>query len=157
MAKMRIFETKGTGHSEGFTLLELLVVLAIVALIFAIAIPNLRLPGFASDAASAARQIASGLADARQAAIFGNREARVVVDIQNRTYAVGSGPAVALEGIRKLTLITAERDVLDDTRGEILFYPDGSAGGGEIRVQDEAGTIATIRVNWLTGRISLDG
>lgn len=157
MAKMRIFETRSREHEAGFTLLELLVVLAITTLILAIAIPNFRLPGFASNATGAAREIASGLADARQAAIFTNRETRVIVDIQNRTYSVGSGPAKALDGIRKLTLITAERDVLDSTRGEIRFYPDGTAGGGEISLQDEAGATATVRVNWLTGKILLDG
>lgn len=154
---MRIFATKIARHHRGFTLLELLVVLAIMASIIAIAIPNLRLPGFASDAAGAARQIASGLADARQAAIFANRDTSVVIDLENKTFSVAGGPAVALDGIQKLTLITAERDVLDEARGEILFYPDGSAGGGEISVQDQDGTRATVRVNWLTGRISVDG
>jgi general secretion pathway protein H len=134
-----------------------MVVLAIAALIASITLPNLRLPGFASDAAKAARQIASGLADARQAAIFTNRESRLILDLENKTFSVDKGPAVKLNGIEKLTLLTAERDVLADSRGTIRFYPDGSAGGGEISVEDGTGAIATLRVNWLTGRISLDG
>lgn len=154
---MRISRTDAPPRNGGFTLLELLIVLAIVVLIAAVSIPNLRLPGIATNAAGAARQLASGLADARQTAIFANRETPLIVDIQNRTFSVGSGQAVTLAGIRKITLLTGERDVLDEDRGEIRFFPDGSAGGGEITLQDEAGNTATIRVNWLTGRIALDG
>ena len=142
--------------NQGFTLLELLVVLAIVGLIAAIALPNLRLPGFASDAAVAARQIASGLAEARQAAIFENRESRLVLDMENKTFAVGSKPAVQLAEIQKLTLLTTERDIVDESRGAIRFFPDGSTGGGEISIRDSSGATAAIKVNWLTGRISLD-
>ena len=71
----------GPKGARGFTLLELMVVLAIAALIVSISLPNLRLPGFASDAAKAARQIASGLAEARQAAIFTNTEIRLTLDL----------------------------------------------------------------------------
>ncbi len=165
MEKMRISGTETWRRKwpekwwgvRGFTLLELMVVLAIAALIASITLPNLRLPGFASDAAKAARQIASGLADARQAAIFSNRESRLILDMENKTFSVGTGPPVKLSGIEKLTLLTAERDVLAENRGTIRFFPDGSAGGGEISVEDETGATARLRINWLTGRISLDG
>jgi general secretion pathway protein H len=133
------------------------VVLAIAALIASITLPNLRLPGFATGASKAARQMATGLANARQAAIFGNREVRLILDLNKKTFIVGSGPVVQLEGIEKLSLLTAERDVLAADRGSIRFFPDGSAGGGEITVEDDTGDTVTLRVNWLTGRISLDG
>jgi general secretion pathway protein H len=154
---MRIFATDAKLRERGFTLLELLIVLAVMALIAAVVLPNFQLPGFATNSASAARQIASGLADARQKAIFSNRETRILFDIENRTFSVGAGQTVSLKGIRKLTLLTTERDIVDENRGEIRFFPDGSAGGGEISLVDDSGTTTTVRVNWLTGRISFDG
>jgi general secretion pathway protein H len=134
-----------------------MVVLAIAALIASITLPNLRLPGFATDAAKAARQIATGLSNARQEAIFANRESLLILDMENKTFAVGEGPAVQLSGIAKLSLLTTERDILAENRGAIRFFPDGTAGGGEISVLDSTGGTATLKVNWLTGRITLDG
>lgn len=142
---------------QGFTLLELMVVLAVAALIASITLPNLQLPGFATDAASAARQIASDLAKSRQTAIFTNRESKLVLNMENRTYAIDDGPSVTLNGIRKVSLLTADRDVLSETEGAIRFFPDGSAGGGEITLLDNTGETATLKINWLTGRIFLDG
>ena len=142
---------------QGFTLLELMVVLAIAALIASITLPNLKLPGFASNAATAARQIASGLAKARQAAIFSNRESRFILNMENKTFSIDGGPPIELSGIQKVSLLTADRDVLSETEGAIRFYPDGSAGGGEITVLDGTGTTASLKINWLTGRIILDG
>ena len=158
---MRISETEScsdkTRQDHGFTLLELIVVLAIAALIASITLPNLKLPGFATNAASAARQIASGLVSARQTAIFTNQESQLFLDMENKTFSVGNGSKVTLDGIEKLTLLTTERDVLSDTVGSIRFFPDGSAGGGEISIKDNTGATATLKINWLTGRISLDG
>lgn len=144
-------------RAAGFTLLELLVVLAIMALIAAVALPDLRLPGFATDAARAARRIATGLADARQQAIRTNRESVVVFDLEQRSFQATDGSEVALSGIDRLTLLTAERDLIDRTRGQIRFYPDGSSDGGEVGIRDAGGGSTTVRINWLTGRISHDG
>lgn len=144
-------------RDDGFTLFELLVVLAIIALVAAVALPNLRLPGFATDAARTAREVASSLAHARQQAIHTNRESAFLVDLADLSYRVGTEPAVTLEGIQGLTLLTAERNVVDASRGSIRFYPDGSSDGGELAIKDTQGATATVRVNWLTGRISLDG
>lgn len=144
-------------RKDGFTLLELLVVLAVMALVAAVTLPNLRLPGFASNAARAARQIASGLADARQQAIHTNRESAFVVDLVERSYRIGTNPAIRLAGIQGLILLTAERDVINASRGMIRFYPDGSSDGGELSVRDANGATVTVRVNWLSGRISHDG
>lgn len=144
-------------RAAGFTLIELLVVLAIIALIAAIALPGLKTPGFASDAARAARRIATGLADARQMAIHTNQESAFVVDLAAHSYRVATGRPVELPGIDKLTLLTVERDVISRTSGRIRFYPDGSSDGGEVAIRDAGGAVVTVRVNWLTGRISHDG
>ena len=59
---------------RGFTLIELMVVLAVLALILIVAVPNLStaVPGI--EIKGAARDVATGLRWARSQAITGNRE-----------------------------------------------------------------------------------
>lgn len=154
--KTRISETEASARAHGFTLLELLVVLSIVALIISLSLPNFRIPGFASVEARAGRQIMTGLADARQQAIFKNSETIFSIDFDASSFRAGSAPAVRLAGIERLDLIVAEKEVIGRSRGMIRFYPDGSSSGGEIVISNSAGNKSTIRVNWLTGRISMD-
>ncbi len=154
--KTRISATETGARAHGFTLLELLVVLSIIGLIVSVSLPNFRIPGFASIEARAARQIAMGLADARQQAIFRNSETIFILDLDARSFRAGSAPEVKLSGIERLDLIAAEKEVIDRARGIIRFYPDGSSSGGEIVISNSEENKSTVRVNWLTGRISMD-
>ena len=78
-------------------------------------------------------------------------------DLVERSYRIGTEQPIKLIRIQGLTLLTAERDVINASRGMIRFYADGSSDGGALSVQDTDSTTATVRVNWLTGRISHDG
>jgi hypothetical protein len=53
-----------------------------------------------------------------------------------------------------IQLETASREMLDDRRGVIRFFPDGSSTGGRIIVENQ-GHGYQIGVIWLTGRIEL--
>lgn len=143
------------GAADGFTLLELLVVLAIIAVITAVVLPNLKIPGFASGAAKAAREIASELATARQRAIFAGQPVGLFIDVDTGTIRVGNDPSHRPTGIKRLSIVTTARSVRDASTGAIRFFPDGSSDGGEIVVTGDRGATARIRINWLTGRIEV--
>ncbi len=121
--------------TEGYTLVELLVVLAIMGLIAAFAAPMLSASRPGLDSLAAARTIAARLASARQDAIAGDVEKQV---------AIRGGLAGAVPISFRGTL-----------PGVIAFYPDGSSSGGTVFVGNGH---ARHRVNvlWPTGRISVD-
>ena len=74
---------------RGVTLLELLVVLAIMALVAAIVIPMVRGPACRRPSCdSAARQLASGLRLARSEAVAQRRETFLVIDLDGRRFKV---------------------------------------------------------------------
>jgi general secretion pathway protein H len=145
-------------HSQqtaGFTLIELLVVLGILALALAVALPML--PGAADRTAlrAAAAEITAGLRETRSLALARGRSAAFTLDTARRVYRIGDGAAWrALPASVATILFTATRERLDDVTGEIRFFSDGSSTGGGVhlaqgKAEDE------IRVDWLTGRVSL--
>ncbi|WP_246155916.1 GspH/FimT family pseudopilin [Thiohalocapsa marina] len=76
---------------RGFTLVELLVVLAIAGLLLAVTPPLITaaLPGV--ELKAAARRTAGGLRLAREAAIASGRDAAWVIDIEDNRYRILSG------------------------------------------------------------------
>lgn len=140
---------------SGFTLFELLVVLAIVALMMALVPPLLSGLGPGTELRGAARQLAAGLRAARNMAIVHQQQARLLVDLDQRHFQVtGNRRKVSLPTGVAIKLYTAQSELVDATTANIRFFPDGSATGGHITLSD--GRIHyTVSVDWLTGRITV--
>ncbi len=142
------------GRRDGFTLFEVLVVLAIIGLVTAVIAPALFRGFGGTQARAAAYEIAAALRQARSEAVAENADVAVVFDLTGHAYALERARPKALpEGLR-LDLYAAEVEQLDASTGGIRFFPDGSATGGQITVGDEVGRYQ-VDVDWLTGRISV--
>lgn len=138
----------------GLTLLELLVVVAILMLI-ALALPALG--GGAPPVERGLRSVAASLNAARAEAIRRATPVRVVFDLDTRRYGVrggeGAGPTVLPETLPEgvaWELVTAREIAGDPRRPAILFAPDGSATGGTVRLA-AGGRAGAVTVHWLTG------
>jgi general secretion pathway protein H len=138
-----------TGADGGYTLVELLVVLAVIGLII-LSVPTLLTAARpALQAKAAARLMAEDMSAARQAAVLHGVETGIVLNAAAGRYAMVPGGVV-----RNLPkgVIMAFRSTDGNA---ILFYPDGSSTGGIVLVGD-AGHQHRIIAHWLSGRISLD-
>ena len=157
-AAMRRASTPRRGRrapDAGVTLVELLVVLTLMAIIAAIAIPMLG-PGVSNaELRSAARQVAAGLRMARDDAVATRTDTRVTLDLEHRTFQIERDPRVhALPRELEMKLFTAQSDIVDEHVGAIRFYPDGGSTGG--RVTLSAGERKfDVDVDWLTGRVAI--
>lgn len=142
------------GHAQGrgFTLVELLVVMAIAGLMLAVTPPliSAALPGV--ELKAAARRTAGALRVTRERAISSGRDQVWQIDIETQRYQMAGGREGRLPGGIELRLFAAQREMLSEQRGGIRFYPDGSSTGGRV-VLARAGRGYQVGVNWLTGRI----
>ena len=141
--------------SAGFTLLELLVVLMLMAMVYALAVPMISagLPG--TELKGAARQLAAGLRQARSQAVTRKEESTLTLDVEKRNFKVsGDQRRYALPTKLEISLFTAQSELLPDKVGAIRFYPDGSSTGGRITVTSGVRKY-DINVDWLTGQVTI--
>jgi general secretion pathway protein H len=143
---------------RGFTLVELLLVLAIATLLVALVPPliSAALPGVQTK--DAARRTVAALRLARETAIRNGADAILVVDVNQRRLELPGYRSVRFPGGLVVSLEGAEREMIDDDRGAIRFFPDGSSTGGRIilaRGVEGARTGYEVGVTWLTGRVQV--
>lgn len=138
---------------EGFTLLELLVVLTILALVLGLAVP--RIGGSQRDAQRASWEIAAALRQSRADAVRERRQTEFAIDLDAREFKFGGDAQTAkLFDSLDVRLRTAQFDEESEADGRVRFYPDGSSSGGRVILHDGQNTYA-IGVEWLNGRVKI--
>ncbi|WP_298718567.1 GspH/FimT family pseudopilin [uncultured Oceanisphaera sp.] len=149
--RIRTWSAGSSCHPDGFTLLELLVVLTLASLMLAVAMPRFAalLPG--AELKSYSRQTAALLRLARSQAIATGDEVRVDLDPAARHSRMTGRQKVSLWPER---ITVSFNGLADNSDTGPVFYPDGSASGGTLHISGN-GRHYQIEVNWLTGRISL--
>jgi len=137
----------------GFSLLELLIALAILALATTIAgvAFSRSSAGFRFDAA--VQELALDLREAQARALRSGQDVALAIDLDKRTYRLQSDPSVQLPPDVELRVVSAG-EAMAGSRPAIIFSPEGGSTGGAItmRFQDRSAVIA---IDWLTGAVTL--
>ena len=143
-------------RERGFTMVELLVVLAIAAALLAVAPMALQRYRESTDYRDAVRTMTAALTEARHSAISGGRVVAFSVDLGARHYGVDGGPRRDLPESIAVRATVADTDLVDNV-ARIRFFPGGNATGGSIEVVRASGSGVRLRTDWLDGRVSLEG
>jgi general secretion pathway protein H len=152
---MRTSVSDRSRAERGVTLLELLIVIAVVALAYAAVGNLLRAPSPARDADHAAFTAANVLRVARAQAIASGRAVAVVIDPADRRVEVAGSTRVRRLGDGVTLTARVAREASADGAARILFYPDGTSTGGRLTLAvGEAQR--QIVVNWLTGNVYIE-
>ena len=129
-------------NAAGFTLIEMIVVLVVLALVGSIVLARGPMHSPTLDLRAGARSIASDMRLARSAAIAGDRDVVFTIDATDRTYGPKPG--------RRRGIPASIQPVLP--ANPVVFHPDGSASGGHLEFTEQDSRIG-IAIDWLTGRV----
>ncbi len=142
--------------NQGFTLLELIVVLFIVVLGFAAVGMKMSSGNDSTEHLSVARDIVSALRYARGQALMTRQEMTVTFDLAENNYTVsGRDTVYEIPQTIDLTLFTAQNELSGEGQGSVRFFSDGSSSGGRVSLE-RANRALKIDINWLTGQIELE-
>lgn len=142
-------------QENGFTLIELTVVLLIVVLGFTVIGSNVSSGNQSAQLKAAARDLVSALRYARGQALISHNQVAVAINLAENNYQISNRDKIySFSDDIDLTLVIAQDELKDNEVGHFRFFPDGSSSGGSITM--EWGVLMQqIEVNWLTGKTEI--
>lgn len=154
----KVDKTKATSPA-GFSLLELLVVVAIIGSILALSLPrfrgtfnNLKFDNFCQNLTSRMRYL-------QERAALEQKSYRLVFDSSNKIISIeaiqeDSNNFTAVKGLLGKKITIPERLEVSVEESDVLFYPNGTIDGNNIVISDDQNK-ATIYITESVGRIEL--
>lgn len=144
-------EKSGGLKPNGFSLLEVLLVLVLGAILMGVVATSLT---EGPVLRKAAREVAASLRHARSVAILQQKQVTWSMNIQSRQFWVnGKGGKRDFHDSVTAKINTASSEVISAHQGNIRFFPDGSSTGGSVELTARKQTYK-VNVEWISGRIS---
>ncbi len=149
----------------GFTLVEMLVVLAIVAMLLGISLPFTSGFGKGLRIKTSARAVMGTLRVARSNAITHREENTVVFDVEEGEYWIEDSNGAIFEKKRRLSRSIEfkvpedeESDPITFEEDKVTFYSTGAIKGisGSITIADKRNESRTISIIGSTGKITIE-
>lgn len=141
-------------HGRGFTLIELMLVLVLMAMMFTLTPPLMHKAFPALKLKAAARDLVQEIRYVQQSAVLSGSESKIRFQLQHDQY---QSDLVNQGEVRQLPEGISFNADSADRRQLVLvlhFYPDGSSSGGLIRLGNKTRGFV-ITVDWLTSRVQI--
>ncbi|MDR1228081.1 MAG: prepilin-type N-terminal cleavage/methylation domain-containing protein [Azoarcus sp.] len=137
----------------GFTLLELIVALAVAGLAAGASIAAYPKMRASMEYRSALRGVLAGMNKARVEAVRGGRATVFYIDPETRAYGVDGKTLGHFPDSVDVQFTVAGQEVDSRGRGHIRFHPEGGATGGSVDLLRGPGSGVRLRVDWLFGSV----
>ena len=145
--------------ANGFTLIEMMVVMVIIAIGITLAVPLIEGGMDAREVRRAARQIAATMMHCRVEAMSTSEAQGIVINAEHNTVGTSDwGRWVRLTDRAVIEDVEGGADVGGGTR-QFLCYPNGSTSGARIVVgsrRDRSSNRLQIKLDPLIGRVDVD-
>jgi general secretion pathway protein H len=137
---------------HGFSLIEMLLVLVILALVSSLFVPTLRHGGRDKTPAAMAYELQAVFLKARANAISRGVTESIQLDLTEKevTYS-GAEQAIRIPESLQANLLVGRQLLVTDGAATLLFFPDGGSSGVKVTFTDQKRNVAGVVVSWLTG------
>lgn len=148
---------KKTDNQLGFSLIELIIVVAIIGIMGTIAASTFQSYVNNSNLRTAARDLASDMANTKQRAVSEGLTYRMTINTGNNSYTIeqgnAAGTAFTVLTTKRPTAFGANLTINSTNYASNIIYlrPRGTTSAGNIVLQNSRGSTATITSN-ITGR-----
>ena len=143
----------GIAQTRGFTLIEMLAVIVLIAI--AVTVTAVSLHGRARGELDAAAQgIAAGLRDTRTRAMATGKPQWFTFDLRRHTYTTPGRDPRGLPAQATLDVTAAKLGDAKPGIARIGYFPDGSSSGGHVTLS-EPHLALRVNVDWLTGAVTV--
>ena len=140
---------------KGFSLTELMVVIALIAIVTMIAVPAFNHYSVNANLRTAARDVASDIFNMRERAVSENRQYMIEFSVGSNQYTLSEGTYTGAPWVATLTKTpsAAGSDVRLTSAAfsfgtpKIFFQTRGLASAGSVSLSNRYGSTATITVN----------
>lgn len=146
--------------ASGFTLLELVVVLVITGMLFALGGPSVRSLYDSMQYREAVRELVSAAKNGRRDAFVRGEPVDLLINTDNNRYAltvnatdIAEDQFAELPASLNITVVYAAEVSPRPGLAAIRFYPAGGSSGGEISVARPSGAGVHLTIDWLLGDV----
>ena len=141
-------------HQKGFSLLELVAVLLIVAVAADIAVPSIDRAMRKREVKRSALGLAAVARDLRRQAVYDGVPLRLTVSPSENGYHASGKPPVHLSDALRISRVEGGEPI-DNRLRQFVFFPNGSILDGMIELSDRDGISYAISFDPLAGRVAV--
>lgn len=141
---------------DGFSMLEMLVTLTMLSILGGLLFATLPASKHHETLNRLSQKVGHMAQETSIRAVTRGETTRIIVDAAKRRIDGSQGQQeVAVPSDFKLVILTGSELVEQGSIGAIEFYEDGTSSGGEIKFEDPSGSSSSVRIDWLTGAVTI--
>jgi len=140
-------------RQSGFTLLEIIVVMVMIAVILGFFSSGMMKSLDKAKIRAVSKDLVSAMRYTRGQAVTKHEQKTISFNVEDKTYKAPRKKMVTIPEEMEIYVYTAASDIANDSVGSIRFFSDGSSTGGWVKLV-HGDKVWKINVNWLTGEIS---